>query len=161
MGSQTDEQDINMSSPTAERSNEPVSLGLTRSPPRDTLRTSSPTQASQSSIDSVTELTHDYNADAMSTPRSANPTSSPNSVNNRYSPPGHLQYSSWHPKDDEEPMQRTNAENISKIRRSSEDHEQGPSLLPAGTSPGEGQFRAEHSRPQNPSRQKNLCLQPH
>ncbi|KAG8709412.1 hypothetical protein FRC11_005579, partial [Ceratobasidium sp. 423] len=86
-------QGANMGSPLANRSNELTSLGPIRSPPRGTLSTSSPTRASQSSADGMSEVAYDDHVDVSSTLQTAPPTSSPNSARNRYSPPAHLQYS--------------------------------------------------------------------
>ncbi|CAE6432152.1 unnamed protein product [Rhizoctonia solani] len=148
----------NMGSSTANGSNQLPSLISIRSPPRDTIQTSSPTQASQSSIDNVTEGTYDNNNDDPSTPQSAPPTSSPNSSRNRYSPPSHFQYSSRRPINDDGTMQEMRLGDESLMRGSSENHQQGPSLLRIDSSPKEAQSRVEYNRPQSPMSLDGLHL---
>ncbi|KAJ1306482.1 hypothetical protein OPQ81_007485 [Rhizoctonia solani] len=141
------EQDVDMGSPVASGLNElPSVLGQIRSPRRTILPNSSPTQASQSSVDDMTNAAYDNYVDLPSTPQTAAPTSSPTSIRNRYSPPGHLQYSLPRPIDGGTEI-RTNSRDELQTYEPSKNHEQNRSSLLTNLPGTEDRPDVEYNRP--------------
>ncbi|KDN33988.1 hypothetical protein RSAG8_12919, partial [Rhizoctonia solani AG-8 WAC10335] len=154
--------DVQMDSPVASGTNElPTPLGPVRSPPRDILPTSSPT-TSRSSADDMSETVDDNHVDAINTSQTAPPTSSPNSVRTRYSPPVHLQFSLPRPVDDARETNKTRQNSPS--RGAPGNREQGSSLLQFNYPAEEDQSHRPHSSkshsPLPPSRSLSPTTQP-
>ncbi|CAE6526120.1 unnamed protein product [Rhizoctonia solani] len=136
-------QDIDVGSPSANRSNE---LGPIRSPPRGILPTSSPTRTSQSSADNMSEVAYDDHVDVSSTPQTVSPTSSPNPARDRYSPPAHLRYSLPQPVDDIGEIHEMNLGDKSPSYKPSDNYERTVSV---NSTTIEDQSGVEYNRPQS------------
>ncbi|CAE6479929.1 unnamed protein product [Rhizoctonia solani] len=154
------EQDDSMRSPVANESTKhPSPLGPVRSPRRNILPPSSPTQASQSSMDDI-EAADDNHVDAPGTPQTAPLTSSPNSVRNRYSPPSHLQYSLPGPKDDNEKIYEMNEGDNSSTHELADNHDQNRSLLPKDWPLMQDRLEFEYNRSQSSNQPQQQRLSP-